>query len=376
MKYNLLTFCLVFLLIGCGKEESTINGINDELFEESIEAIQRELPSDQQPKLREAISLIYNYGTHQDTKELKQSRTRQMLNMKSANEVFTIAESIAKRKNIDWSRSSLGPLDLGKIKNEETTSDENSKDETLKNAKSLKVHLKKVDQNRDGTIDGMMVFPELLDDNQNTISYQNAENNVQINVFSNNEKVFNRNAQLSNSAMGNPAMQRGIVLPYSAFDAERIKGDNFDVSVTVNTPFQYFTADESGIPSGFQKFMAESRVNKEEIEAEKSQAKALVEKFLTEVGQGNLTQAHSLSVNPDWRDYNTFSSDELGFGAVKNANINSVNVSSFDPQKEKAVVVAQYVFTMKGDQELPLKKQFVVQKISGEWKIVGSQKVK
>ncbi len=373
MKYFFLFVCSLLFLLKCAEDKPTIDGTNQETFEESLDLMQRELPSDQAPKLREAVRLVYLYQTHQDTDELKASRTRQLLNRRNADDIFSMAESAARRNNIDWDRNSLGLLDFDKI----TVKKEENQEPTdpLQNAKFVTVSYQEIDQNKDGVYDGLMLFPQILDKEKQVIEFQNADLNADFSLYSDQSKVFQKNQAISHSNLGKKSLGRGVILPYAAFDAEAIKNDQMELTLRIIGPHSYLTVEEPQIQTHFLKFVKENRVDQEALEAEKNQAKKVVTDFISFVGSGQLQEAHDLSVNPEWRDFTTFSSEDLGFGSVVHSEIKNSKVEAYDPQKEKAKILVQYEFTLKDDIILELEKEFILQKIAGEWKIVSSKKV-
>ncbi len=375
MNLKFLPWILLLYFVHCSPDSTTLNGVNEKEFEASIIAMEHELPSDQAPKLREAIELVYRFDTHQDTDALRASRTRHILNMKNADEVFTIAERVAQKNSIDWDRNSLGLLDFTKIKVSEKAEIDTAATKSLKNAQYLEVSVKPMDQNRDGINDALMVFPQLQDADRKELLFENADLNGTFKVFSNQSMVFSKNIQIAHSNMGNPRLSRGVVLPYSAFDAERISGDPMDVSIQIVSPYRVFASEKNNIPTDFQKYVDQIRVDQEAIDKEREIISTTVYQFLEYVGNGELQKAHELSVNPEWRNFENFSSKEIGFGAVENVQIESIKTKNYDPQKEKAQVLAKYTFTMEGGLPLPLTKVFSVQKVAGSWKIVDSKKV-
>ncbi len=376
MKKIVLMAWSIVLLMACEKEASVMNGINKESFEESVEIMKRELPSDQMPKLEEAIQIIFTYNTHQDTDSLRWSRTRHLLNQKNADEIFTMAERTAKEKGINWNRTSLGLLDLSKLPSvNANTPEDNPNLQILKNVKSAKITSKVIDQNHDKVYDALMVFVTLLDEEGHAVEFQEAENTGDLTVYSDHQKVLSKNFKMTHSQLGNPSLGRGLILPFHALNAEHMKGDEIDVSVKVITPHAYFSANENALEIPYTKYVEHTRVDQEAIAKDKAAAEATVTQFLDAIGQGNLKAAHDLSVNSEWKDFKQFSSKDLGYGDVSGVTLTNIKTTQFDPEKEKAQVQAEYTFLMKKEQEVPLKKLFYLQKIADQWKIVSTKKL-
>ncbi len=367
----LWVYSIVFMVaISCKKEAAVVNGINQESFQQSIEEMKRQLPSDQVPKLDEAVKIIYIYDSQQDIDSLKWSRTRQLLNMKTADQIFSMAERTAKEEGIDWDRNSLGMLDFSKLKKAKTLSQEGENEDWQK-AVSIKVSTKVIDQNRDGVRDALMIFIDLLNSEGKPISYSNANMNATLTVFYDKKKVYVKNQKVSNSDVGKPALLRGIILPFHAFDSEIIKGDEVDLDVQLFSDANTFSEEISPIEIPYKEYIEKTRVNKEELEKEKMAATQVVEEFLTSISEGDFRKAYKLSVNPEWRDYEVFSSKDLGFGMIDKIQIESVQLQDFNFEKEKASVIAKYTITIKDGDSLEQQKKYEVQKVGNDWKIVS-----
>ena len=99
--------------------------------------------------------------------------------------------------------------------------------------------------------------------------------------------------------------------------------------------------------------------------------KTVVSKFLNNLNAQNLKAAFDSSQNPNWTTFESFSNQTSGFGAVKSISIK--NISPNQSTSSSASVTATYEVSDKSGNTVPLKVNFGLKNINGEWKISSYQ---
>lgn len=366
-KWTLLIF-FALLLISCKKDYSQIDGSSKDTFEASVESISDKLSILQQDKMKEAVKLVYKYST--DTKKTEDERWQEVykkLDGKTADQVFVIAEEIAKNNNIKWSSTSMNELDSS-VFDDEVKPMENGVDTSqIDNAAVIDIKYSPI--NNDPELnDGIMIYPNLIDDLGKVINFQNLPLNVTL-TFLNKGKVVNViNRQINSSEAGNPSAKKGIKVLYRQFTPESIPDGLVNLEVKASAGNKFLYGKYSQIKIDLSK--TKSTVSIQD-EIDNQTAADNVSSFLEKVGSKNYGTAYALTRNSKWPSEEAFSSTTNGFGAIDNLKVISVGFSS--RTEGKITVAAAYQIKDKSGNTKVLKQNFILNKINDDWLITDTQ---
>ena len=117
MKKIILLLSIGLSLQQCKKDLPIIDSKTEITFNSSFDEIAKKLPSLQQEKLKEALYIIYEYNTKAKTTEARWAIVRQLLDGKNSDEIFTLAETLAKENGFSWNRNQALILEVFRLWN-------------------------------------------------------------------------------------------------------------------------------------------------------------------------------------------------------------------------------------------------------------------
>lgn len=363
MKSFFLTLFLTLLLVSCGDDSVRLVGTTKETFEESITKASKEL--EDEDKLREAVRLIFNHDSPDLEEDVRWSKVRSMLNRKTAEEVFAIAESVAASKGIPWTRNTpSGTINLLKVKTENEVYDPNNENvidyASVKNGVDVKISAKNYDSNGDGIQDGISISPNLIDVDANTVSFTNVPLLSKIMVQSNGTTIYQAKTIFSNSG-------QNIQIPYSKLAS--VTDDMVDIHYVLELPQKGFKTQLTSVAVNYSEWKENAPTTAAVTTNEG--AKATVQKFFSHISTGNYKSAYDLTNNPKWYDYEKFKSPTLGYGSVKKIDVYSNEVT--ESKSNKATVTTSYKATDPTNGDATIKQSFSLEKRNDIWVIVGSK---
>lgn len=372
MKKYLIVSILLFLFFSCKDEAVKLNGSSVDAFNESVEKAAEKLPFYQRERLKEAIEIIWTYDSPSDQAGIRWSKVRNKLNGKTAEEVFEWANKIAQEKGLNWSsENSTGKLVLKDEKIDDFGDSIQIDYTALREAKKLKIQVRYFDKNKDGTQDGIMIYPMLLDEFNNTLDFDNIPLNSYITLRNEGNTIYSTRNTFNNSAMGNAGSTNGIFVPFGSINFQNIVTNVVDVEMRTELPEQILSAGMNAVPFDATAWKMQSEIQNVQSEQVAEQSTEIVKTFLNNLANGNLQAAYNMSNNPKWKDYVTFSSSTLGFGNIADLQVDNVSFSSF--ASGKATVNAQYKMKDKQGANTTMKQQFELQNRNGSWIITNSK---
>ncbi|MDR3272200.1 MAG: hypothetical protein LBT29_01765 [Flavobacteriaceae bacterium] len=368
MKKMLLIFsCLV--VFSCSKEYKTIDGTSKDTFEESVKSISSKLTILQQDKIQEAIKLIYKYKTSGSDEKKRWTDVYTLLNGKNAEQVFDLAEEIAKANKIAWSSTSMNTLNDSVFLIDDNIEPITQADEKLKQidaATKIALRFALISPNPE-TNNGFYLFPELTDDEGKTIIFKDLPLTASISFINNGTTIYMVKRTFSSSDVGNVSLKKGLLIPYNLFDKGKLAGANVDVDMKINAGDKYLYGKLNSVPIDLSKTKDTS------AEQQLSIQKGLdnVKTFIQDVGNKNYAKAFSLTKNPKWESEEKFASTSTGFGTIYATNLLSSSVIS--SSSDKMTIGVTYQIKDKNDKVKTLKQNFILKKISNNWLITDTE---
>ncbi len=370
MRKILACFVALFLLVACKKDR--VDATNQKTFQESINDMASELPTFQQEKFNEALYILKTFGVESETDIAKMKSLSVLLNGKNVNEIFQMADKIAKENNIDW--SSTAPPSLGAI-NIFANSTAKEYDPNDVNASAIKVDIEEIGNTSLGA-NGVTIIPKLLDGQGNLLDFSNASLEVILEVYSGGARISTaKNLMRDNNF-------KGFNLQYSSFSEDKVLDGKIDIAVIVKTTKKKLKKSVFGLEVNQNVLKSASKIerdsllvdNEEVLEESKkiTSPKTVVSKFLSNIGSQNLKGAFSASENPDWGNYDKFSNSVSGFGGVKSLTIKNITAPS-NTEETIVSVSATYDVTNEEGEVTQIKANFKLKNKNGDWKIIGYQ---
>ncbi len=362
----LLTFFL--LLVACKKEYSVVDGTSKETFNESIESISAKLTILQQDKIQEAIKLIYKFKTEGTDESKRWEHLYKLLNGKNAEQIFDMAEEVAKENKISWSSTSMNALDDSIFDEEKPLTEEEKKLKQIVTATRINLRFSPVSTDPEAN-DGFYLYPDLVDDADQSVSYTNLPLEYSISFINNGTVVYVTKRTISSSEVGIPALKKGIKIPYNMFDKEKMANGSVDVEVKTSAGDKYLYGKLSNIPVDLSK----TREAANSIEGEMNNQIGLdnVKSFIQNIGSKNYSGAYNLTKNPKWDTEERFASPSNGFGTIEATNLLTSEV--VNSSKNKMTIFAMYQIKDKGGKVKTLKQNFILKKDDDKWFITDTE---
>ncbi|MDR1876439.1 MAG: hypothetical protein LBQ84_02305 [Flavobacteriaceae bacterium] len=368
-KAFLILLSFFFILFSCKKEYTVIDGTSEETFKESMESISSKLTILQQDKIQEAVKLIYKFKTERTEEDKRWEQLYKLLNGKNAEQIFDVAEEIAKENKIAWSSTSMNSLDPS-VFNEDIKplTEEEQKLKQIETATRIKLRFSPVSTDAELN-DGFYLYPELVDDSDKTVFYTDLPLEFSISFVNNGTVVYVTKRKVASSETGDPSLNKGIKIPYAMFDKEKMATTSVDVEVKTNAGDKYLYGRLPNVPID----MSKTREAVSSIEDEINTQVALdnVKSFIQNIGSKNYSRAYSLTKNPKWDTEERFSSASNGFGTIDATNL--LTTERINTSKDKIIIFALYQIKDKDGKVKTLKQNFILKKDKDNWLITDTE---
>jgi len=368
-KKILIILTFVFLYNACDKQYKVIDGTTKETFNKSIKSISSKLTILQRDKMQEAIKLIYKFKTEGQDENNRWEQLYKLLDGKNTEQIFDIAEDIAKKNKIPWSSTSMNSVDPSVFdKDIKPLTVAEQKLKQIEEATRINIRFTPID--KDAAVnDGFYLYPELVDDTGLAVSYKDLPLNLSISFINNGVIVYMIQREINSSEIGNPTLKKGIKILYSMFENKKLTTSNIDVEAKINVANKYLYGKLSGIPIDLNK--TRDALSPIENEINKQVALDNVKKFIQLIGSKQFSEAYSLTQNPKWSSLENFSSTSNGFGTIAATNL--LNAESEEINKDQLTVIAQYQIKDLNGKIKTLTQNFILKKIKDNWLITNTE---
>ncbi|PQL93860.1 hypothetical protein [Apibacter adventoris] len=364
-----LVLVLFFFFISCKKEYTTVDGSSKDNFNKSIESISSKLTILQQDKIQEAIKLIYKFRTEGTDETKRWEELYELLNGKNADQIFDIAEEVAKENKISWSSTSMNTLDSSVFDEElKSMTLEEEKLKQIEAATKINLHFSPVSNNVENN-DGFYLYPELVDEEGNSITYDNLPLSLSISFINNGTVVYVTKKTITSSEAGNPSLKKGIKIPYNMFDKNKVSDARVDVEIKANAGEKYLYGKLKAIPIDLSKTKEVTNSVEDEINNQVSVDN--VKSFIQNIGNKNYSKAYSLTKNPKWDTEEKFASTSNGFGTVEATNLLTTEV--INTSRDKITIFALYQIKDQNGKVKTLKQNFILKKDKDNWFITDTE---
>lgn len=368
-KIFLIGLTFIFLCSSCEKEYKVIDGTSKETFTKSVKSISSKLTILQQDKIQEAVKLIYKFKTEGADENKRWEQLYTLLNGKNAEQIFDIAEDIAKKNKIPWSSTSMNSVDPSVFDNDLKPLTE--AEQKLKQIeKATRINIRYSPISKDETInDGFYLYPELIDDSGAEIFYADLPLTLSISFINNGTIIYVIDREINSSAVGDPSLNKGIKIPFFMFDNKKLATSTLDVEIKINAEDKYLYGKLSAIPIDLSKTRDASTPIEDEIN--KQVALDNVKKFIQLIGDKQYSEAYNLAQNPKWTSLDQFSSTTNGFGTIAATNL--INAQLEEKNDDKQTVNVQYQIKDINGKIKTLTQNFILKKVKDNWLITNTE---
>ena len=358
---RLLFFGMLFFMVSCKKD--AVDGSSIKAFQESVNDMASSLNTLQQTKFNEALYILKSFAAEGDTDMDRLEALAKLINDKKVSEIFSLADKVARKNNIDW--SSTAPPSLGEMNIFQNISAVEIDPNDI-SASSLEIIVRPVDVDSVDGAKALRVIPRLLDNSGNVVEFFNAGLETIMEVYSNGEKLStSKNLMTSNEF-------KGFYLKLEALPVEKIVDAKIDIKISVKTTKRTYQLLKTGI--SVNKKILEKTEN-EVIEESFSDMNGkgvenpeqVVAKFLSYLGSQNFRAAYDISENPNWGTYDKFSNPNSGFGGVKSIHVKNISMKSISDKN--AVVNAVYQVVDSEENIMELGVSYTLKQSENIWKI-------
>lgn len=362
-----LTF--IFLCYSCEKEYKVIDGTSKETFTKSVKSVSSKLTILQQDKIQDAVKLIFKFKTEGSDEDKRWEQLYSLLNGKNAEQIFDMAEQIAKQNKIPWSSTSMNSVDPSVFDdNLKSLTEVEQKLQQIE--KATRINLRYSPINKDENLnEGFYLYPELIDDSGSAVSYTDLPLNLSISFINNGNIVYVIQREVNSSEVGNPSLMKGIKIPYSMFDNKKLSNSFLDVEIKINAEDKYLHGKLTNIPVDLSKTRDASTPIEDEIN--KQVALDNVKKFIQFIGNKKYSEAYSLTKNNKWGSLDQFSSTTNGFGTIDAVNL--INAQVGEKNDDKQIVNVQYQIKDVNGKIKTLTQNFILRKVKDNWLIINTE---
>ena len=356
MKRILIAFAIAFTFIQCKNEAPTIDSQTEITFNTTFDEISKTLPTLQQEKFKEALYLLFEYDTKQGTDEARWSQVRRLLDGKTSDDIFVMAEQVAQENGISWNRNQApypGGIPKGNVESDEVLA-------TQENV-GLAMELSNV-------TNGIKIYPSIIDANGQTINNMEAIA-ATVDVLSDNVLIHTQKFNIPVQSYDLMSAFEGFTLSYDKLDQRKITSNMLDVLVRIPHPSRYLTLRKKiRIPDQYVKGTTaevnDSIAKAKELELAKTNP--LATRFIQNVVSGNLSGAYAISKLDKYGSYNDFSTDEI----IKKLVKGKINSNEIITSTENRVEVKANIADADGKST---DYNIVVEKKDNRWYIVSFQ---
>lgn len=378
MKYIKYVFLTALLILTVSCKKTSVDGSSRKSFQESINDMASSLPTLKQVKFNEALYILKTFGVEADGDVAEIAALGKLLDGKKTNEIFAMADEVAKKNGIAW--SSTAPPSLGEMNifGNESASE---KDPNDIDAASLGIFVRNIAGDSLTGSKGLVITPQLLDNRGNKVDFEGAALETIMEISSGGNKI-----STSKNLMQDPTF-RGFTIMYSKLPKEKIYEDRIDIKVTVKTTKKLLQMIKTGVAVNGQALYTppppvvsdSTQIQNPEInptpgvETPTAPAKVTadpkntVTKFLSNLSSQNFKAAYEAAENPNWGSYDKFSNPNSGFGSVKNINVKNISVPY--NKDNSANVNVTYDVTDKNGKTTSLNVTYGLKAVNNNWKI-------
>ena len=358
---RLLFLGMLLFMMSCKKD--AVDGSSIKAFQESVNDMASSLNTLQQTKFNEALYILKTFAAEGDTDMDRLKALAKLINDKKVSEIFSLADEVARKNNIDW--SSTAPPSLGEMNIFQNISAVEIDPNDI-SASSLEIIVRPVDVDSVDGAKALRVIPRLLDNSGNVVEFFNAGLETIMEVYSNGEKLStSKNLMISNEF-------KGFYLKLESLPVEKIVDAKIDIKISVKTTKRTYQLLKTGV--SVNKKILEKTEN-EVIEESFSDINGkgaenpeqVVAKFLSYLGSQNFRAAYDISENPNWGTYDKFSNPNLGFGGVKSIHVKNISMKSISDKN--AVVNAVYQVVDSEENTMELGVSYILKQSENIWKI-------
>lgn len=358
---RLLFLGMLLFMVSCKKD--AVDGSSIKAFQESVNDMASSLNTLQQTKFNEALYILKTFAAEGDTDMDRLEALAKLINDKKVSEIFSLADEVARKNNIDW--SSTAPPSLGEMNIFQNISAVEIDPNDI-SASSLEIIVRPVDVDSVDGAKALRVIPRLLDNSGNVVEFFNAGLETIMEVYSNGEKLStSKNLMISNEF-------KGFYLKLESLPVEKIVDAKIDIKISVKTTKRTYQLLKTGV--SVNKKILEKTEN-EVIEESFSDINGkgaenpeqVVAKFLSYLGSQNFRAAYDISENPNWGTYDKFSNPNLGFGGVKSIHVKNISMKSISDKN--AVVNAVYQVVDSEENTMELGVSYILKQSENIWKI-------
>ena len=358
---RLLFLGMLLFMVSCKKD--AVDGSSIKAFQESVNDMASSLNTLQQTKFNEALYILKTFAAEGDTDMDRLEALAKLINDKKVSEIFSLADEVARKNNIDW--SSTAPPSLGEMNIFQNISAVEIDPNDI-SASSLEIIVRPVDVDSVDGAKALRVIPRLLDNSGNVVEFFNAGLETIMEVYSNGEKLStSKNLMTSNEF-------KGFYLKLESLPVEKIVDAKIDIKISVKTTKRTYQLLKTGI--SVNKKILEKTEN-EVIEESFSDMNGkgvenpeqVVAKFLSYLGSQNFRAAYDISENPNWGTYDKFSNPNSGFGGVKSIHVKNISMKSISDKN--AVVNAVYQVVDSEENTMELGVSYILKQSENIWKI-------
>ena len=358
---RLLFFGMLLFIVSCKKD--AVDGSSIKAFQESVNDMASSLNTLQQTKFNEALYILKTFAAEGDTDMDRLEALAKLINDKKVSEIFSLADKVARKNNIDW--SSTAPPSLGEMNIFQNISAVEIDPNDI-SASSLEIIVRPVDVDSVDGAKALRVIPRLLDNSGNVVEFFDAGLETIMEVYSNGEKLStSKNLMTSNEF-------KGFYLKLESLPVEKIVDAKIDIKISVKTTKRTYQLLKTGI--SVNKKILEKTEN-EVIEESFSDMNGkgvenpeqVVAKFLSYLSSQNFRAAYDISENPNWGTYDKFSNPNSGFGGVKSIHVKNISMKSISDKN--AVVNAVYQVVDSEENIMELGVSYTLKQSENIWKI-------
>ena len=358
---RLLFLGMLLFMVSCKKD--AVDGSSIKAFQESVNDMASSLNTLQQTKFNEALYILKTFAAEGDTDMDRLKALAKLINDKKVSEIFSLADEVARKNNIDW--SSTAPPSLGEMNIFQNISAVEIDPNDI-SASSLEIIVRPVDIDSVDGAKALRVIPRLLDNSGNVVEFFNAGLETIMEVYSNGEKLStSKNLMISNAF-------KGFYLKLESLPVEKIVDAKIDIKISVKTTKRTYQLLKTGV--SVNKKILEKTEN-EVIEESFSDMNGkgvenpeqVVAKFLSYLGSQNFRAAYDISENPNWGTYDKFSNPNSGFGGVKSIHVKNISMKSISDKN--AVVNAVYQVVDSEENTMELGVSYTLKQSENIWKI-------
>lgn len=378
-KYHLLFLLPLFILFtGCKK--TSVDATSVQSFQNSVNDLESSLSTVQQIKFREALYILKTFAVDENDDITELKTLGKLLNGKKVPEIFAMANKVAAENSVEW--ISTGPPSLGEM-NIFGTENASEKDPNDVDASSLSILTTPIDVDSIIGAKALKVVPRLVNSSGQPISFDGAALETIMEISSNGTRLSTSKNLMQNNNF------KGFTLRFASLPLGKIINNKIEIKIIVKSSKKTYQMIKTGIAVNTNALMApiietpdqgiESPDDPEITDPNTTPAspatpavsvenpKAIVSKFLSNLGAQNLKGAYDASENANWGSFDKFSNPSSGFGAVKNLSVNSV--STKNTTENSASVNANYNVTDKSGNVVALDVTYGLKNTNGVWKI-------